>query len=113
MSESHSPERRPEIEAEPTARDSPIGWTYLSNHAHVLLCLVRDPAIRVRDVARLVGITERAVTRILAELECAGVIEKQRVGRRNHYKMHLEAPLRHPLENHATLADLVQLLRSR
>ena len=55
---------------------------YLSNHAHVLVCLSRDPEIRLRDVAQLVGLTERGVSRILSELEETGIIEKERIGRR-------------------------------
>jgi len=86
------------------------GWTYLSNHAHVLLCLARDPEIRVRDIAGLVGITERGVARILMDLEDSGVIEKHKTGRRNHYSMHLDSPLRHRLESHRTVGDLMRLV---
>lgn len=85
-------------------------WTYLSNHAHVLICLVGDPQARLRDIAQQVRITERGVSRILSELEEAGVIEKERVGRRNRYQLDLDGPLRHPLESHATLADLIRIL---
>lgn len=85
-------------------------WTYLSNHAHVLVCLAQNSEVRLRDIAQLVGITERGVSRILSELEEAGVIEKTRIGRRNHYELHLDVSLRHPLESHATVSDLVQLL---
>ena len=90
--------------------DSSPQWTYLSNHAHVLVCLARDPELRLRDVARLVGLTERGVSRILSELENSGILEKERVGRRNRYKLHLDTPLRHPLEKHATVADLMGLV---
>lgn len=93
-----------------TAEVSSPHWTYLSNHAHVLVCLAKDPEVRLRDIAQLVGITERGVSRILSELEEAGVIEKTRIGRRNHYELHLDVSLRHPLESHATVSDLVQLL---
>jgi hypothetical protein len=85
-------------------------WTFLSNHTHVLLCLAVDDDVRVRDVAEEVGITERAVQRILAELEEAGTVERQRIGRRNHYTLNLDVPLRHPLEAHHTVGELLALL---
>lgn len=85
-------------------------WTYLSNHVHVLLCLHRDHTVRLRDVAQLVGITERGVTRIVSELEEEGVVTKHRHGRRNTYSISLEAKLRHPLESHLTLGQLLELL---
>jgi predicted transcriptional regulator len=62
-------------------------WTFLSNHAHVLVCLARDPDARMREVAARVGITERAVQRIIGQLESLGVIAKIREGRRNHYEI--------------------------
>lgn len=96
----------------PVASSSSGGWTYLSNHAHVLLCLARDPEIRVRDVARLVGITERGVARILLDLEESGVIEKHKSGRRNSYSANLDLPLRHALESQRTIGDLMRLFTS-
>lgn len=86
-------------------------WTFLSNHAHVLLCVARDSDVRVRDVADEVGITERAVQRILGELEIAGVLQRERRGRRNHYEVDPSVPLRHPLEAHRTVGDLLRVLR--
>ena len=83
-------------------------WTFLSNHAHVLICLARDPDCRLRDVAQQVGITERATYNILAELEVAGVVSHVRVGRRNRYALNLDASLRHPLEEDRTLASLLK-----
>lgn len=88
-------------------------WTFLSNHAHVLLCVAREPDVRVRDVAVEVGITERAVQRILGELEEAGVVRRERRGRRNHYEVDQGIPLRHPLESHRTVGDLLALLRAK
>lgn len=85
-------------------------WTFLSNHAHVLLCIVRDPEVRIRDIAAHVGITERAVQRILGELEGAGVLQRERHGRRNHYHFEPEVALRHPLEHDHTVGHLMQLL---
>ena len=83
-------------------------WTFLSNHSHVLVCIARDPAMRVRDIARLVGITERGVQRIIAELSEAGFLSHRRVGRRNHYTIELENTLRHPLEEDVSIAELLK-----
>jgi predicted DNA-binding transcriptional regulator len=77
-------------------RAAPAPWTFLTNHAHVLFCLSRDPEVRMRDVAVAVGVTERAVQRIVAELEDAGYLRREKTGRRNHYKLQTERPLRHP-----------------
>lgn len=85
-------------------------WTFLTNHAHVFLCLSRDPHIRLRDVAEKVGITERAAQRIVADLEEEGYITSERVGRRNHYVVHPEAPLRHPIEEQRAVGSLMRLL---
>lgn len=85
-------------------------WTFLSNHAHVLVCLTRWPDCRLRDVAERVGITERAVQRIVAELEAAGFLERARDGRRNTYRLRLHEPLRHPLERHVEIGELLALL---
>lgn len=85
-------------------------WTFLTNHAHVLLCLARDPTLRRRDLAELVGITERAVGTVLAELQAARVIAVQRTGRRNSYRVMGTVRLRHPVEAHRTVGDLVRLV---
>jgi len=87
-----------------------MAWTFLSNHAHVLICIARDPDCRVRDIADQVGITDRAVMRILAELEDEGFIEHEKVGRRNHYQINLEGSLRHPLEEGTALRQLLKNL---
>lgn len=89
---------------------SSLGWTFLTNHSHVLICLFRDPLARVRDIAVQVGITERAVQRIVADLEEAGVITRQRAGRRNQYEIHSESRLRHPVEAQCTIGDLIGLV---
>lgn len=86
-------------------------FTYLTNHAHVLVALDRDPEARVRDIATIVGITERAVQRIIVELESVGVLERQRSGRRNHYRILRDEPLRHPLESHCTVGGLLEWVR--
>lgn len=86
-------------------------WTFLSNHSHVLICLARDPELRMRDVAQLVGITERAVQRIVRELTDAGVLRLEKIGRRNRYHVAGQQPLRHPLEAHHTIEDLIRAVR--
>lgn len=88
-------------------------WTFLTNHAHVLLCLSTDPESRVRDVAAQVGITERAVHRILGELEDAGYVSRAREGRRNRYDVRHDLPLRHPIERHRPVGALVKLILSK
>jgi DNA-binding transcriptional ArsR family regulator len=85
------------------------GWTFLSNHAHVLVALAKNPALRIRDLADEVGITERAVAQILTDLQAARVLTKQREGRRNVYHINANAPLRHPVESHRTVGDLLRL----
>lgn len=82
-------------------------WTFLSNHGHVMVCLARDPDARLRDVAEQVGITERAVQGIVADLVRDGYVDKERLGRRNHYELHTELPLRHPLESDHLLGELL------
>lgn len=88
---------------------SPPAWTFLTNHAHVLLSVAKDPAARVRDLAAAVGITERAVQRILAELEEAGYLTREREGRRTSYEVDGDLPLRHPVEQHRRVGELLAL----
>ena len=85
-------------------------WTFLSNHAHVLLVLAQSPDARVRDVAVLVGITERAVQRILRDLSTEGYISVTKEGRRNHYDVRGDRPLRHPVERGVCIRELLGLL---
>ncbi len=96
----------------PATQEAPpvTAWTFLTNHSHVLICLARDPASRLRDVALLVGITERAVQRIVADLEAAGIIARTRDGRRNHYEIHRSLPLRHSVEAGCTVGDLLSMI---
>lgn len=89
-----------------------VTWTFLSNHGHILVCIVRDANIRVREIALAVGITERAVLRILNELEEGGVIIRTRQGRRTHYEVNERLPLRHPLEAGHSVGELVRAVRS-
>lgn len=85
-------------------------WTFLTNHAHVLISLAGDPTLRIRDLAARVGITERAVQRIIADLEEAGYLTHEREGRRNLYRVRAKRPLRHPIEAHRTVAALLGAL---
>ena len=95
------------------ANENTAGWNFLTNHAHVLICLARDGQQPLRQVALAVGITERAVQRIVADLEEAGYLERERVGRRNCYVIHPEGRLRHPLEAHRTIGSLLDLVVTR
>src|SRR6476660_3179093 len=85
-------------------------WDFLTNHAHVLLCVSHDPGIRLRDIAATVGITERGAHKILSALVDEGYVQRERVGRRNRYTVKPELPLRHPLVAEREVGDLLQLL---
>jgi predicted transcriptional regulator len=85
-------------------------WTFLTNHAHVFLCITKNPDFRLRDIADVVGITERAVARIVSDLTEAGFVDVKRDGRCNVYVMHPEKNLRHPIEAHRQVADLIRLI---
>jgi len=85
-------------------------WTFLTNHAHVLLCIAQDPDARLRDVAARVGITERAAQRIVGDLEDAGYLERRRVGRRNRYEIYPRHRLRHPIEDEVEIGALLEFL---
>lgn len=88
-------------------------WTFLSNHAHVLVCLDRDPEARLRDIADEVGVTERTVNSIVADLAAAGVLTVTKVGRRNQYSIDRTARLRHPLEDTKSVGDLLAGVSTR
>lgn len=92
------------------ADETKPGWTFLTNHAHVLVCLGEDQTLRGRDIAERVGITERAVQAIIADLEADGYLTRTREGRRNHYRLHTDRPLRHPLESDHTATDLLRAI---
>lgn len=85
-------------------------WTFLTNHAHVLLCLARDRSMIMRSIALEVGITERAVQLIIADLEEAGYIERTRAGRCNTYCIHSHLHLRHAIEQHKRIEDVIRLI---
>jgi DNA-binding IclR family transcriptional regulator len=97
--------------AQPPAVSERHDWTFLSNHAHVLIVLAAQPDLRMRDVAVRVGITERAVQRIVADLAEGGYLEAIRDGRRNRYRINRQLKLRHPVEAHRTIEDLIELGR--
>lgn len=92
------------------AAEANHSWTFLTNHSHVLLSIWQQPDIRVRDIAQLVGITERAVMRIIGELNSAGFINIEKSGRENRYTVVSELPLRHPLERQHTVGVLLETL---
>lgn len=87
-------------------------WTFLSNYSHVLICLSRDPHLTMREVATSVGITERAVQRIVRELIEAEVLTAEKQGRRNVYHINTEVHLRHPLESSRTVGDLLKAIQA-
>jgi hypothetical protein len=88
-------------------------WTFLTNHAHVLILLSREGALVLREVAQRVGITERAVQRIIRDLELGDYLQRDRVGRRNTYRINPRKALRHPIENHRTIGELLALINPR
>lgn len=87
-----------------------LSWTFLTNHSHVLICLSRDPDLRLRDLAELVGITDRAVSTLIDELEAAGYIKRTKVGRRNRYDVHLDRPMRHQVESGHLIGELIDVM---
>jgi predicted ArsR family transcriptional regulator len=91
--------------------DSGKSWRFLSNHTQVLLCLRRDPDVRFRDLAQMVGITERAAQRIVADLIDSGYVESERVGRRNRYRINPDTAMRHPAQDGHLIGELLDLLR--
>jgi DNA-binding IclR family transcriptional regulator len=87
-------------------------WTFLSNHAQVLLCIARDPEMRIRDIAQSVGITERAAQRIVVDLDEAGYVEREKVGRRNHYRLNGEVRMRHVAQADYEISELLKAFQS-
>jgi DNA-binding transcriptional ArsR family regulator len=88
-------------------------WDFLTNHAHVLICVARDPGIRLRDIADAIGITERATHRILSELVDGGYVVREKEGRRNRYEVVPNVPLPHPLVGHQQVGELLEVLVER
>jgi predicted DNA-binding transcriptional regulator YafY len=86
------------------------GWTFLTNHAQVLVCIARDPGVRLREIGERIGITERATHRIVAELADAGYITRSRNGRRNHYTINAHFALPDPVVREQSLGQLLEIL---
>ena len=89
---------------------SAANWTFLTNHAQVLLCIARDPGIRLRDIADRVGITERSAYGIVLDLAEAGYIVKEKAGRRNRYQIQAHLPLPEPGNRERTVGQVLALL---
>lgn len=99
-----------DLEAVQTRPNPTANWTFLTNHAHVLILLRANPTAVLREVAASVGITERAVQRIVQELEEEGFLVREKVGRQNRYTINESLPLRHPIEAHRAIGDLIRLI---
>jgi len=110
MSQSNAHTTPAGTEVPPSTDASKSRWTFLSNHAHVLIALYADPDLVLREVALKVGITERGVQRIVQDLEDEGYIRREKMGRKNHYQVITHQPLRHPLEAHRNIGDLLRLI---
>ena len=85
-------------------------WTFLSNYAHVLVCLAENPEARLREVADRVGITERSAQRLISHLDDAGILTRVKHGRRNSYLIDTSIHLRHPIEEHCTVGELLNFI---
>ena len=92
------------------SRNGTPAWTFLTNHAGVLVCIAQDPGARLRDIGEAVGITERAAHRIVGELTNAGYVSRRRVGRRNHYTIQIQRPIPDPLARGQRVGDLLAIL---
>ena len=95
-----------------TSTDDHHRWRFVTNHAHVLESIANDPTTRLRDIAAMVGITERTAAQIVNDLEQAGYLTKIRDGRRNRYEVHKDLPLRHPQHSHHTVGELIRFLEA-
>ena len=93
--------------------DSSSDWTFFSNYAHVLVCLAENPHVRLRDVAERVGITERTAMRLVSQLDEADILRRVKEGRRNYYLIDTAKHLRHPIESHCTVGELLQTILSK
>lgn len=98
------------VDADPTTRPP---WTFLTNHGLVIVCLGQNPEVRLAEIARLVGIGERAAHRIVHELIGAGYVTRTKIGRRNRYELRWDRPLRHPLESAHTVVEVFEPLTRR
>ncbi len=93
--------------------DQAVTWSFLTNHAQVLLCIAQDPGVRLRDIGETVGITERAAFRIVSELVDGGYVSRERTGRRNRYAIATDLPLPDPLARDRRIGDLLAILGRR
>ena len=89
---------------------TPPDWTFLTNHAQVLVCVANDPGARLRDIGQRVGITERAAHRIVVDLTAAGYITRQRNGRRNQYTINAHLPVHDPIAREQNVGQLIEVL---
>lgn len=103
-------EQSSQSESVPSPGGRFAGWTFLTNHAHVLVLIEHCPDMVLREVAQKIGITERAVQRIVHDLEAAGYLTITRVGRQNHYSIDSSLQLRHPIESHCNIGALLKLV---
>ena len=90
----------------------PATWSFLTNHARVLICIAQDPGVRLRDIGDAIGITERAALRIVGELVDAGYVTRRRIGRRSHYTIRSDLPLPDALARHQHVGDLLAILNA-
>ena len=95
------------------ARNGTPTWSFLTNHAQVLLCIAQDPGIRLREIGETIGITERAAHRIVSDLAAAGFLARERQGRRNHYTIESDLPVPDPLARTRKIGELLDLLSPR
>jgi predicted DNA-binding transcriptional regulator YafY len=86
------------------------GWSFLTTHGRVLLCIAHDPGVRLRDIAASVGITERSAYAIVADLAAAGYAVKRKDGRRNRYQIQAHMPLPDPASQHLAIGEVLALL---
>ena len=93
-------------------QDPTPSWSFLTNHAQVLLCIAHDPGVRLREIGDAVGISERAAQRIVVELAAAGYVARERNGRRNRYAIQSHLPLPDPLAREQRIGDLLAVLGS-
>ena len=91
------------------SNESKSSWTFFTNHTHVIICLAREPGLSLREVALKIGVTERAVHRIIADLEQEGYLSKKKVGRQNEYTLDLTKPLRHEMESNYSIGEALQI----
>ena len=93
-----------------TPPPTPVAWSFLTNHARTLLCIAEDPTVRLRELGDRVGVTERAVHRIVSELVAAGYLSRQRIGRRNQYTVHHDRLLPDRLSRTQPIGELLAIL---